>query len=220
LLPLGAGVGESVAAGPGLDDVPAEGEAVDDGGAEPGVGEGLGPVAEAVVAGDRDGGFLLALGQDLEQQFGATLVEFHVAEFVEAEQFDPAVAGDGPRQLAFISGLDEFVDELGREDVADLVSGLGGGGPQADEQVALARAAVADQAERLTFADPTAAGEGVDGGSPCRGWCPCGRSNGTTGPTRQSGRTAPPGPARGVARGLAGRVRRGGRTWSGQGQQR
>ena len=159
---LPAGVGEAVAAGAGLDDVAAEGEAVDDGGAEAGVGEGFGPAAEAVVAGDRDGGLLLAFGEDLEQQLGAAPVEFHVAEFVEAEQVDAAVAGDGAGELAFVGGFDEFVDELGGEDVADPVAGLGGGGPEPDEQVALAGAAVADQAQRLAFGDPAAAGQGVD----------------------------------------------------------
>ena len=39
----GAGLGEAVGVGAGLDDVAAEGEAVHDGCAEPGVGEGLGP---------------------------------------------------------------------------------------------------------------------------------------------------------------------------------
>ena len=38
---------------------------------------------------------LLAFGEDLEEQFGAAAVEFHVAEFVDAEQVDAAVAGDG-----------------------------------------------------------------------------------------------------------------------------
>jgi len=90
--------------------------------------KGLGPAAERVVAGDRDGGLLFAFGQDLEQQLGAATVEFHVAEFVEAEQLDPAVAGDGAGQLPFVGGLDEFVDEFRREDVADPVAGLGGGG--------------------------------------------------------------------------------------------
>ncbi len=70
-----AGVGEAVAAGSGLDDVAAEGEAVDDGGAEPGVGEGLGPAAEAVVAGDRDRVLFFAFGQDLEEQLGAAPVQ-------------------------------------------------------------------------------------------------------------------------------------------------
>ena len=50
----GAGDGEAVGVGASLDDVAAEGEAVDDGGAEAGVGEGLGPAAEGLVGGDRD----------------------------------------------------------------------------------------------------------------------------------------------------------------------
>jgi len=108
-------VGESVAAGPGLDDVPAEGESVGDGGAEPGVGEGLGPAAERVIAGDRNGGLLFSFGQDLEEQLGAALVELHVAQLVQAEELDAAVAGDGPGELAFVGGFDEFVDELRRE---------------------------------------------------------------------------------------------------------
>ncbi|GIF01325.1 hypothetical protein Ari01nite_87890 [Paractinoplanes rishiriensis] len=37
----------------------------------------------------------LAFGEDLEQQFGAAFVEFHAAQFVDAEQVDTAVAGDG-----------------------------------------------------------------------------------------------------------------------------
>src|SRR5690348_4642981 len=82
----GAGDGEAVGAGAGLDDVAAEGEAVDDGGAEAGVGEGLGPAAEALVGRDRDAGLFLPLGQDLEEELGAAAVEFHVAELVDAEQ--------------------------------------------------------------------------------------------------------------------------------------
>jgi hypothetical protein len=47
------------------------GEAVDDGGAEPRVGEGLGPASETVVGGDGQTVLLLTLGQNLEQQLGA-----------------------------------------------------------------------------------------------------------------------------------------------------
>ena len=53
-----------------------------------------------LVGGDRDGVLLLAFGQDLEQQLGAAAVEFHVAELVDAEQIDAAVAGDGLGQLS------------------------------------------------------------------------------------------------------------------------
>jgi len=37
----------------------------------------------AAVVGAFDGGLLFAFGQDLEQQVGATLVQFHVAELVD-----------------------------------------------------------------------------------------------------------------------------------------
>jgi hypothetical protein len=51
--------------------------------------------AEGLVGGDGDAVLLLPFGQDLKEEFGAVAVEFHVAEFVDAEQVDAAVAGDG-----------------------------------------------------------------------------------------------------------------------------
>src|SRR4051794_41754978 len=77
------GAGQAVGVGAGLDDVAAEGEAVDDGGAEAGVGEGLGPAAEGLVGGDRDACFLLPFRQDLKEELGAAAVEFHVAELID-----------------------------------------------------------------------------------------------------------------------------------------
>lgn len=49
---------------------------------------------ERLVARDGDSGAFLALGQNLEEEFGAAAVEFHVAELVQAEKVDAAVAGD------------------------------------------------------------------------------------------------------------------------------
>ena len=68
-----------------MDDVGVEGEPVDDGRAQPGVGEGVGPFGERGVGGDRDGGAFFAFGEDLEEEFGAAAVEFEVAQFVQAE---------------------------------------------------------------------------------------------------------------------------------------
>jgi len=63
--------------------VGAEGEPVHDRGGEAGIGEGGSPLGEGGVAGAGDGGLLLAGGDDLEQQLGASGVEVDVAEFVE-----------------------------------------------------------------------------------------------------------------------------------------
>src|SRR6516162_11095974 len=122
----GAGLGEAVGVGAGLDDVAAEGEAVHDGGAEAGVGEGLGPAAEALVGGDGNTCLFFPLRQDLEEKLGAAPVEFHVAEFIDAEQVDAAVAVDGLGELPVVGGLHELVDELGGQGVADPVAGHGG----------------------------------------------------------------------------------------------
>ncbi len=56
----------------------------------------------------REEPLLLALGQDLEQQFRAAGVELDIAEFVEAEQIEVAVTGDEAGQAAFVGGLGEF----------------------------------------------------------------------------------------------------------------
>src|SRR4029077_18491217 len=81
-LMAGSGGAQPVGAGTGLDDVRVEGEPVDDGGAQPRVGEGGRPFAEGGVGGDGDGGAVLAFGEDLEQQLGAAPVELEVAQLV------------------------------------------------------------------------------------------------------------------------------------------
>jgi hypothetical protein len=146
--------------GAGLDDGGVVGEPVDDRGAQAGVGEGLGPAAEGFVGRDCDGGLLFAFGEDLEEEFGAAPVELEVAQFIQTEQVDPAVAGDDFGEGSVVLGFGELVDEPGGEDVADPVAGFGGGGPEPDQQVRLPGAGVADQAQRSAFGDPFAAWRG------------------------------------------------------------
>lgn len=74
-----AGGAEPVGVGANSDDVGPEGEPVDHGGGEAGVGEGAAPLGERGVAGAGDGDRLLAGGDDLEQQLGAAGVEVDVA---------------------------------------------------------------------------------------------------------------------------------------------
>src|SRR6266508_5099934 len=75
-------VGETVGDGAGLDDLPGEGQTIDDRGAQTWVGEGLGPAGAGFVGGDGDRGAFLPLGENLEQQLGAAAVKFHVAQLV------------------------------------------------------------------------------------------------------------------------------------------
>ena len=63
-----------------------------------GSGNTVAPFGERQVGGDRDRGSFFAFGDDLEQQFGAAWVDLDVAEFVEAEQVQAAVAGDDAGQ--------------------------------------------------------------------------------------------------------------------------
>src|SRR6201987_807448 len=158
----GLGGAQPVGVGAGGDDVGVEGEPVDDGGAQPRVGEGRCPLGEGGVGRDGDGGAFLALGEDLEQQLGAAPVQLEVAQLVQAEQVDPAVAGDGAGQGLVVGGLDQLVDQRGGGGVLDPVAGLGGGGAQPDQQVGLAGAGVADQAARLPGGHPGALGQGGD----------------------------------------------------------
>ena len=157
-------MGEAVGVCAGFDDGGVVGEAVDDCCAQAGVGEGVGPGGEGLVGGDRDGVLLLSFGEDLEQQFGASPVEFQVAELVNHEEVDAAVAVDGLGELFLVGGFDELVHEPGGEGVSDAVALLGGGGAERDEQVGLAGAGAPDQAQRVAAADPVACGELVDGG--------------------------------------------------------
>ena len=157
MLPRGGG---PAGRGSGLDDGASAGEPVNDGRSESRVGEGSRPVGEGCVRGDRDGAVLLPLNQDLQKQLCASTVEFHVSEFVEHQQVDLAVAGDGASEVLLIGVFDEFVLEVGGERVFDPETLIRSRCVESSEEVALAGAGVTDEAEGLRAADPVAGGEG------------------------------------------------------------
>jgi len=92
----------------GLDDVVFESEPVDDDDAEALIGEGLGPLAERCVGGERDRAAFLAFGEDLEQQLRADFVQVEVAELVQAEQVVAPVCVDGLGQALLVCGFDDL----------------------------------------------------------------------------------------------------------------
>jgi hypothetical protein len=85
-----------------------------------------------------------------------------IAQFVDAEQVDASVAGDGLGQLFLVGGLDELVDGLRGERIADPEPGHRGSGAETDQEMGLAGAEVTDQAQRLALLDPFAGGKIVD----------------------------------------------------------
>jgi hypothetical protein len=99
------------------------------------VGEHGAPFAERQVGGDRDGGSFFAFGDDLEQQFGAAGVDLDVAQLVQAEEIESAVATDYAEQGSFVSGLDELVDQLCGGDVADAAASAAAGSGLVDPRV-------------------------------------------------------------------------------------
>jgi hypothetical protein len=90
---------------------------------QPRIGERLGPAREAFPARDRHAGGFLPLDENLDEQLGAAPAERHVAQFVDAEKIHPALPGNRVGQLALIGGLDETVDQLGRQALADQPRG-------------------------------------------------------------------------------------------------
>ena len=81
------GLGEAVFEAPGfaagVDDVGAVGEPVDDGFGEAGVGKDFRPFAEGEVGGHDQAAAFVAFGEDLEDEFGGSVGQGEVAEFVE-----------------------------------------------------------------------------------------------------------------------------------------
>jgi len=67
----------------GVDDVGAVGEPVDDGFGEAGVGKDFRPFAEGEVGGHDQAAAFVAFGEDLEDEFGGSVGQGEVAEFVE-----------------------------------------------------------------------------------------------------------------------------------------
>ncbi len=161
---LVTGVCQPVGVGAGFNDGAAEGKSVDNRGAQPGVGKGLGAPAEGFVARDGDGVLFLPLGQNLEQQLSAPFIELHVPKFVQKEKINPPVAVDGLGQLLVVSGLDQFVDQPGGQGIANAESAFSRSSPECNEQMGLAGTGIADQAQRLALADPVAGGQLVDSG--------------------------------------------------------
>ena len=87
---------------------------------------------EGFVGGDSDRRAFFSLGENLEQQLCAAPVQLEIAQFVNENQINAAVAVDQLGQLFVVGGFDQFVDQLAGQGVADPVAGFGGQDAQRD----------------------------------------------------------------------------------------
>ena len=155
----GFSVVESVAFAFGLDDAAAVGEPVEGCAGESFGAEHFGPGLEREVGGDDHAGAFVGGRDDVEEQFGADLGGWDVAEFVEDEQVELGELGFEAEEAAFVAGFDQGGDELGGAVEADLVAAGACFGGERGGEVALAGAGVADEQDVLALVDVLAAGE-------------------------------------------------------------
>ena len=134
-------VAEPPAFVPGVDDVGAVGEPVDDGFGEAGVWEDLGPFAEGEVGRDDQAAAFVAFGEDLEDEFGGAVGQGEIAEFIKQDELGAGVASDDAGELAVALGFLEFVGEGGEGGEADAPSLLAGADRERGREVGLAGAA-------------------------------------------------------------------------------
>jgi hypothetical protein len=138
------------------------GEVVEQGGGHAFALEDLAPVAEGQVAGDQQAGPLVAVGEDLEEQFGAAAAEREIPEFIAEEQVQLVELTQESVELVLLLGLLQTRDEVSGGEEAYAAAVPAGGQAQGDGQVCLAAAGIPDQAGIEMLFDPLAAGQFED----------------------------------------------------------
>ena len=115
--------------------------------------EDLGPLIEGQVGGHHDGAPLVALGEDLEEQFRAGSGKGDEAQLVDDQQVQSGQLFLQVQQAPFVPGLHHLVDQAGGGGETHRHPALAGGQAQPQGHVGLAGAAVADGDDVLPALD-------------------------------------------------------------------
>ena len=129
------------------------------------LGQEPAPGLEGPVAGDAEGSAFVGGRDHAEQQLRAGVVQRREADFVDEDQVVAEQGVDHFPDAVVGQAAVEGVGQVGGGEVADLVAGADGGDAQGDQDVALAGAGRADQAQVLGGGDPFQGGEVVQGGA-------------------------------------------------------
>ena len=127
------------------------------------LGQEPAPGFEGPVAGDAQGAAFVGGRDDAEQQLGAGVVQRGEPDLVDQDQVVAEQGVDDPPDAVVGQAAVEGLGQVGGGEVADLVPGLDGGDAERDQQVALAGAGRADQAQVLPGGDPFQRGQVVEG---------------------------------------------------------
>jgi len=121
-------------------------------------------LVERPVAGDAQAAFLVGGGNEPKEQLGAGVVQGGKAEFVDDDEVSPQQLRDDSSHGVVGQAPVEGFEQPRRDEVSDPKAGGHGGMPHAQEEVALASARRADQAEVLGGPNPLQACQVVEGG--------------------------------------------------------
>ena len=150
---FGLALFEAIAFAVHLEDVDVVGEPVEERAGEALRAEHLGPLVERQVGGDQDRAALVALGENLEQQLGAGLGERHETQLVDDEELEVGELLLEPQELSVIARFHELVDQGGGGGKADRQALLAGGEAEAERNVTLAGAGIAQSDHILPTLD-------------------------------------------------------------------
>jgi hypothetical protein len=82
--------------------------------AEPDIAKDLSPFRKRQIRGHDDRGSFRAIGDNLEEQFGANVGKRNVADFINGNQFIAEPSGEHAAQLVLMFGFEKFVDQARR----------------------------------------------------------------------------------------------------------
>jgi hypothetical protein len=117
------------------------------------------PFLERKVRRDDGRSTLVALAEDLEQKFGASLGKRHIAEFVDDEELDCGELSLKFEQTLFVARFHQLMDEPNRRRKGYGKAALLGGEAESQARMRLSCAAVAQSDDVLAGGDIFAARE-------------------------------------------------------------
>lgn len=106
---------------------------------------------------------LSALGSAVGANSGRCVLRRAIADLVDQEQVESAVAGHEAGESSFVGGFDELIDQLGAADVANPTPLFARRDAESDQQVRLTGAGVAEQDDGITNVEIAASGQRGDG---------------------------------------------------------